>query len=92
MILAIQTTTLIASLTVFFIVIFLLVVILLVAKQYLVPSGSVTITINNEKKIEVPAGGTLLSTLVNQHIYLPSACGGKGTCAQCRCQVLEGGG
>ena len=56
MILAIQTTTLIASLTVFFIVIFLLVVILLVAKQYLVPSGSVTITINNEKKIEVPAG------------------------------------
>jgi Na+-transporting NADH:ubiquinone oxidoreductase subunit F len=92
MILAIQTTTLIASLTVFFIVIFLLVAILLVAKQYLVPSGSVTITINNEKKIEVPAGGTLLSTLVNQHIYLPSACGGKGTCAQCRCQVLEGGG
>jgi Na+-transporting NADH:ubiquinone oxidoreductase subunit F len=92
MILAIQTTTLIASLTVFFIVIFLLVVILLVAKQYLVSSGTVTITINNEKKIEVPAGGTLLSTLVNQHIYLPSACGGKGTCAQCRCQVLEGGG
>ena len=66
--------------------------VLLVAKQYLVASGNVTITINNEKKLEVPAGGTLLSTLVNQQIYLPSACGGKGTCAQCRCQVLEGGG
>ena len=92
MILAIQTTTLIASLIVFFAVIFLLVVILLVAKQYLVASGTVTITINNEKKLEVPAGGTLLNTLVNQRIYLPSACGGKGTCAQCRCQVLEGGG
>lgn len=77
---------------VFFVVIFLLVVVLLVAKQYLVASGNVTITINNEKKLEVPAGGTLLSTLVNQQIYLPSACGGKGTCAQCRCQVLEGGG
>lgn len=77
---------------VFFVVIFLLVVVLLVAKQYLVASGNVTITINNEKKLEVQAGGTLLSTLVNQQIYLPSACGGKGTCAQCRCQVLEGGG
>ena len=92
MLLAIQTSTLIASLLVFFVVIFLLVVVLLVAKQYLVASGNVTITINNEKKLEVPAGGTLLSTLVNQQIYLPSACGGKGTCAQCRCQVLEGGG
>ncbi len=92
MLLAIQTSTLIASLLVFFVVIFLLVVVLLFAKQYLVASGNVTITINNEKKLEVPAGGTLLSTLVNQQIYLPSACGGKGTCAQCRCQVLEGGG
>lgn len=92
MLLAIDTVNLVASLVVFLVVILLLVIILLVAKQYLIPSGSVTITINENKKLEVPAGGTLLNTLAMQQIFLPSACGGKGTCAQCKCQVIEGGG
>jgi Na+-transporting NADH:ubiquinone oxidoreductase subunit F len=57
----------------------------------LAPSGPVTLDINGEEK-EVDSGGTLLSTLSEQEIYLPSACGGGGTCAMCKCQVLEGGG
>lgn len=82
----------ITSLVVFLLVILLLVVILLVAKQYLVASGDVTITINDEKEVIAPAGSTLLSTLSSQSIFLPSACGGGGSCAQCKCQVIEGGG
>jgi Na+-transporting NADH:ubiquinone oxidoreductase subunit F len=93
MILAISSNViLIASQVVFLFVILLLVVMLLVAKRYLVASGEVTITINDEKQIVTEAGSTLLSTLSAQHIFLPSACGGGGTCAQCRCQVIEGGG
>jgi len=92
MILAINTTMVITSLVVFLLVILLLVVILLVAKQYLVASGDVTITINDEKEVIAPAGSTLLSTLSSQSIFLPSACGGGGSCAQCKCQVIEGGG
>ena len=92
MILAINTTMVITSLVVFLLVILLLVIILLIAKQYLVASGDVTITINDEKKVVAPAGSTLLSTLSSQSIFLPSACGGGGSCAQCKCQVLEGGG
>lgn len=49
------------------------------------------ITINNDKVIEVPLGGSLLSTLGNEKIFLPSACGGKGSCLQCECHVYEGG-
>ena len=82
----------ITSLVVFLLVILLLVVILLVAKQYLVASGDVTITINGEKEVIAPAGSTLLNTLSSQNIFLPSACGGGGSCAQCKCQVVEGGG
>lgn len=82
----------ITSLVVFLLVILLLVIILLVAKQYLVASGDVTITINGEKEVVAPAGSTLLNTLSTQSIFLPSACGGGGSCAQCKCQVLEGGG
>ena len=82
----------ITSLVVFLLVILLLVVFLLVAKQYLVASGDVTITINGEKEVIAPAGSTLLSTLSSQSIFLPSACGGGGSCAQCKCQVIEGGG
>ena len=82
----------ITSLVVFLLVILLLVVILLVAKQYLVASGDVTITINDEKEVIAPAGSTLLNTLSSQNIFLPSACGGGGSCAQCKCQVIEGGG
>lgn len=70
----------------------LLVILLLYAKAKLVASGKVTITINDEKVIEVDAGSTLLNTLSNQKIFLPSACGGGGTCVQCKCQVIEGGG
>jgi Na+-transporting NADH:ubiquinone oxidoreductase subunit F len=65
---------------------------LLYAKAKLSPSGAVKIEINGEKTIEVGAGSTLLSTLGNAKIFLPSACGGGGTCAMCKCQVLEGGG
>ena len=76
----------------FLILTLLLVIILLVAKDKLLPSGPVKITINGEKEIEVPSGGTLLSTLGNQKIFLPSACGGGGSCIQCECHVLSGGG
>lgn len=92
MFLAISTANIIAGLIVIFIVILLLVVLLLWAKAKLVNSGPVTININNEKDLEVTAGNTLLSTLSNQKIFLPSACGGGGTCAMCKCQVEEGGG
>jgi Na+-transporting NADH:ubiquinone oxidoreductase subunit F len=67
---------------------------LLAAASKLVKSGDCKITVNGDesKSIHVKAGGTLLSTLATQHVYLPSACGGGGTCAMCKCQVLEGGG
>ena len=81
-----------ASIGVFLGIILLLVVILLVAKQYLTPSGKVKITINGEKELEVEQGSTLLNTLSVNGIYLSSACGGKGSCGQCKCQVVAGGG
>ena len=80
------------SVAVFLIVILLLVVILLVAKRFLVASGDVKVTINGDKVYNLPAGGTLLTSLNNAGVHLPSACGGKGSCGQCKCQVLEGGG
>lgn len=92
MLLAINNTMIIASLAVFLLVILLLTIILIVAKRYLVASGDVTITINGEKQVVAPAGSTLLGTLSEQKIFLPSACGGGGSCAQCKCQVIEGGG
>lgn len=87
-----NSTAIITSLIVFLAVIILLVIILLIAKRYLVASGNVKITLNGEKEMEVPAGGSLLSTMANAGIFLPSACGGKGSCGQCKCQVPEGGG
>jgi len=92
MLLAINMTTISISVAVFLIVILLLVVILLVSKKYLVASGIVKININGDKDVEVEVGSTLLSTLSMQKIFLPSACGGKGSCGQCSCQVVEGGG
>ncbi|HAC15922.1 MAG TPA: NADH:ubiquinone reductase (Na(+)-transporting) subunit F [Bacteroidetes bacterium] len=94
MILTLASTTLIvtASIIVFFLVIFLLVSILLFAKSKLSPSGPVTIRINGEKDLVVSSGSTLLSTLSDNKIFLPSACGGGGTCIQCKCQISEGGG
>ncbi|MFD2516536.1 NADH:ubiquinone reductase (Na(+)-transporting) subunit F [Salinimicrobium flavum] len=82
----------IASVVVFLVLILLLVGILLTAKAKLVPSGPVTININGEKDLEVSSGGTLLSTLGENKLFLPSACGGGGTCMQCKCIVSEGGG
>jgi Na+-transporting NADH:ubiquinone oxidoreductase subunit F len=81
-----------ASIAVFLIVIVLLVIILLVAKKFLVPSGLVKITINGEKELEIESGSTLLNTLSTNGVFLSSACGGKGSCGQCKCQVIDGGG
>ena len=81
-----------ASIGVFLVVILLLVIILLVAKNFLVPSGNVKLTINGDKVLEVASGSSLLNTLAVNGVYLSSACGGKGSCGQCKCQVLEGGG
>ena len=81
-----------ASIGVFLAIIILLVIVLLVAKKYLSPSGNVNISINDKDVLSVPQGGTLLSTLAESGVFLPSACGGKGSCGQCKCQVVEGGG
>ncbi|HPT14763.1 MAG TPA: NADH:ubiquinone reductase (Na(+)-transporting) subunit F [Bacteroidales bacterium] len=83
---------LIIGTAVFLLVTVLLVAMLLIAKAKLAPSGPVKIIINEEKEINVNAGSSLLSTLANEKLFLPSACGGGGTCGMCKCQVLEGGG
>ena len=85
-------TFILYSIGVFLAIVLVLVIILLVAKKYLSPSGNVTITINGKDKLEVEQGSSLLSTLAAKGIYLPSACGGKGSCGQCKCQVVSGGG
>ena len=92
MLLEINSAAILTSLIVFLGVIILLVVVLLIAKRYLVASGNVKITMNGDKNVEVPVGGSLLGSLANAGVFLPSACGGKGSCGQCKCQVLEGGG
>ena len=81
-----------ASIGVFLGIVLVLVIMLLVAKKYLSPSGNVNVTINGKDTISVEQGGSLLNTLSAQGIYLSSACGGKGSCGQCKCQVVEGGG
>lgn len=80
------------SILVFLVIILLLVGLLLFARKKLTPQGDVKITINDEKDLVVSPGSTLLSTLSSNKIFLPSACGGGGTCAMCKCRVLEGGG
>ncbi len=80
------------SVAMFLLVMLLLVGVLLYARSKLVPSGPVKVTINNEKEITVNAGDTLLTTLSRESIYLPSACGGGGTCAMCKCQIMDGAG
>ena len=82
----------ISSVGVFLAVILLLVVILLLAKKFLSPSGKVTITINGDKQLNVDQGSCIMATLNENGIYLPSACGGKASCGQCKLQVLSGGG
>ncbi len=84
--------TILTSVVVFLLIILILVVVILIAKAKLMPSGNVEITVNGEKKLETPMGSTLLNTLQSKNIFLSSACGGGGTCGQCRCRVLEGGG
>lgn len=84
--------TIIVSVIVFFILTMVLVGTLLYAKAKLIPSGNVKMVVNEEKEFSVPQGGTVLNTLQAQGIYLSSACGGGGSCGQCRCQVVEGGG
>lgn len=91
--LATQSAVITTSIVVFLLVILLLVSILLYAKKKLMPSGEVTININDgEKELVVEPGQTLLSALGSNKIFLPSACGGGGTCAMCRCQVDSGAG
>jgi Na+-transporting NADH:ubiquinone oxidoreductase subunit F len=87
-----MSITIIATIGVFLVITLLLVSLLLFAKSKLSPSGLVKLEINGEKTLEVEAGNTILSTLSAEKIFLPSACGGGGTCAMCKCQVLEGGG
>ncbi len=67
---------------------------IIAARSVLVPAGNIKITINNDpdKAIDVPAGGKLMNTLADKGIFIPSACGGGGTCGQCKCKVLSGGG
>jgi len=69
-----------------------LVAVILMARAKLVSTGDVTILVNGEKSIVTEAGGKLLQTLAGKDLFLPSACGGGGTCAQCKCIVTEGGG
>ncbi len=87
-----MTTGIIITVIVFLAVTLLLTSMLLFAKAKLSPSGKIKITINGDRELEVDGGGSLLSTLGNEGIFLPSACGGGGTCVQCICQVNSGGG
>jgi Na+-transporting NADH:ubiquinone oxidoreductase subunit F len=83
--------TVLISMAVFLLVMILLVVVLLYARQKLTPQGDVTLQINDREMVVAP-GSSLLSTMSNNGIFLPSACGGGGTCGMCRCQITEGGG
>ena len=85
-------TIILISIVVFLTIMLLLVGLLLYVRKKLTPPGKVTITINEETELETDPGSTLLSTLANEKIFLPSACGGAGTCAMCKCQVFEGAG
>ena len=85
-------TIILLGIVIFLSIILLLVIILLYARQKLSPQGDVKLTINDEKEIIVNPGNTILTTLSTNGIFLPSACGGGGTCGMCKCQVIDGGG
>jgi Na+-transporting NADH:ubiquinone oxidoreductase subunit F len=89
-----DTSTIISGVGMFTVVVMALVLIILFARSLMVSSGNITIEINGdpEKTLSVPAGGKLLTTLADKGIFLSSACGGGGTCAQCKCHVSDGGG
>jgi len=84
--------TIVYGVTMFTVMVLILVMIILYARSALVSTGDVHIEINGEKTITVPAGGKLLQTLAEAKLFLPSACGGGGTCAQCKCIITAGGG
>lgn len=84
--------TIISGVSIFLVITLLLVAILLTAKHFLVSSGAVKVTLNKDKVIETTSGKSLLSTMADSDIFLPSACGGKGSCGQCKVQVPAGGG
>ena len=86
------TSTIVTSIAVFLGVVLLLVALLLFVRNKLMPKGKVKITINGEKELEVQPGNSLMTTLADNQVFLPSACGGKGNCGQCKCRVVEGGG
>ncbi len=90
-VLSTNTTIILLSIAVFLVIILALVMILLYARKKLTPQGEVNLKVN-DKELKVEPGGTILSTLANHEIYLPSACGGQGTCGTCVCQIEEGGG
>lgn len=87
-------STIVAGVTMFTSVVMVMVALILVARSRLVSTGDVRILINDDpdKAVVVPAGGKLLTTLASKGVFLASACGGGGTCSQCRCRVLDGGG
>jgi len=85
-------TIVLTSVVIFLTVILFLVAILIFARKKLTPQGDVTITINDEKEVVTSPGSSLLSTLSAEKIFLPSACGGGGTCGMCKVRVLDGGG
>ena len=86
------TYIILTSIIVFLIAVLIPVAILIFVKKRLTPKGNVKISINENRELEVKPGDSLLQTLAEQDIFLPSACGGKGNCGMCKCQVLEGGG
>ena len=87
-----STTTILISVAVALALILLLVTLLLWVRNKLTPKGKVTITINDDRRLEVQPGSSLMATLADQQVFLSSACGGKGNCGQCKCRVVEGGG
>ncbi|MBP5573825.1 MAG: NADH:ubiquinone reductase (Na(+)-transporting) subunit F [Bacteroidales bacterium] len=86
------STNIILSIVVFLGITLLLVALLLWVRNKLMPQGKVKITINDDKALEVQPGNSLMATLADEKVFLPSACGGKGNCGQCKCRVVEGGG
>ncbi|MCQ2308474.1 MAG: NADH:ubiquinone reductase (Na(+)-transporting) subunit F [Bacteroidales bacterium] len=86
------TSIIITSVIVFLIAVLIPVTVLVIVRKRLTPQGKVNIDINGDKNLEVEPGNSLLATLANEQIFLPSACGGGGNCGMCKCQVLEGGG
>ena len=89
----IQWNNVAAASIIFLVIVLVLVIVLLIAKKWLVNSGEVAISINDgQKLIHAESGKSLLSTLGDNGVHLSSACGGKGSCGQCKVQVVSGGG